>query len=149
MLHRRNRRRDHGFTLIEVLLVLVILVVLASFAVVQFRGIQQRAKLDTAKTQVGLCETALEHFQLSIGNYPTQAQGLPALRSRPQDLPDPSKWDGPYLQRDVPLDPWGNPYQYAIPGGHNRDGFDVWSFGPDGTNATPDDIGNWTQEVAR
>jgi general secretion pathway protein G len=150
MSHTRNRRSQRGFTLIEVLLVLVILVVLASFAVVQFRGIQQRAKLDTAKAQVGLCETAMDMYQLSIGNYPNQAQGLAALRACPQDLPDRSKWDGPYLKRDLPLDPWGNPYQYANPGAHNGpDGYDVWSLGPDGSPGTPDDIGNWNQEVAR
>ena len=147
MRSRRCRRKD-GFTLIEVLLVLVILVILASFAVVQFTGIQQRAKLNQAKAQIGLFETALEQYQLSIGSYPG-TEGLNGLRYRPQNLPDPSKWDGPYLKRDAPADPWGNPYQYVCPGQHNPDSFDVWSFGPDGVNGTPDDIGNWSQEATR
>jgi len=62
-------------------------------------------------------------------------------------LPNPSKWDGPYLDRDVPKDPWGNPYQYGSPGPYNPDSFDVWSLGPDGVNGTQDDIGNWSQEA--
>jgi general secretion pathway protein G len=146
MMHPRDRRRQSGFTLIEVLLVLVILVILASFAVVQFTGVQRRAHLNAAKAQVSLCETALDQFQLSIGSYPSTTQGLQALRIAPQDLLNPSKWDGPYLKKDLPKDPWGNPYQYVCPGIHNPDSFDVWSLGPDGANGTPDDIGNWTTQ---
>jgi general secretion pathway protein G len=145
MLQHRVRRQKGGFTLIEVLLVLVILVILASFAVVQFTGIQRRANINAAKTQISLCETALEQFQLSIGSYPTMSQGLAAVRSQPPDLVNPSKWDGPYLKKDLPKDPWGNPYQYLCPGKHNTD-YDVWSFGPDGIDGTQDDIGNWNQQ---
>jgi len=146
MMCSRDRRRESGFTLIEVLLVLVILVILASFAVMQFTGVRKRANLQAAKAQVDLCKSAIQVYEMSIGSYPSTTQGLQALRTAPQDLPDPSKWDGPYLDRDVPRDPWGNPFQYAMPGQHNRDSFDVWSFGPDCANGTPDDIGNWTQE---
>lgn len=97
--------------------------------------------------QVDLCNSAFKMYELAIGSYPSTTQGFQALRFKPQDLADSSKWDGPYLDRDVPKDPWGNPYQYAYPGTHNGpDGFDVWSFGPDMTNGTPDDIGNWNQE---
>ena len=62
---------------------------------------------------------------------------------------NPSKWEGPYLDSDLPLDPWDNPYQYVSPGIHNPDGFDIWSYGPDGINGTEDDIGNWGQGLTR
>jgi general secretion pathway protein G len=145
MARSRNRRRQGGFTLIEVLLVLVILVILASFAVLQFNGIRKRADLQAAKTQVGLFKSAMQSYWVSIGSYPTTAQGLAALRMPPQDLPDRSKYDGPYLDTDPPKDPWGNPYQYVCPGGKNQDSFDVWSMGPDRANGTADDIGNWSE----
>jgi len=146
MIYPRDRRRTGGFTLMEVLLVLVILAVLASLAVFAYQKTQRRANINAAKAQVGLLRTPLQAYQLSIGSYPTTAQGLQALRYAPSDLPNPSKWDGVYLESDVPLDPWDNPYQYISPGIHNPDGFDVWSFGPDGINGTQDDIGNWNQE---
>ena len=85
-------------------------------------------------------------YDSSVSSYPSSLQ---ALLTQPQDLPDPSKWAGPYLDIDIGRDPWGNPYQYACPGSHNPDSFDVWSFGPDGVNGTPDDIGNWTKEATR
>jgi general secretion pathway protein G len=135
---RRRSEGEKGFTLIEVLLVLVILVVLASFAVLQFSGIRKKAKIDQAKIQIGLCDSALQNYQISLDAYPTTSQGLSALRKAPADLADSSKWAGPYLQSDVPLDPWGRSYQYACPGNHNPDSFDVWTTGPDGQ-----EIGNW------
>lgn len=140
MAQSRPRRRKSGFTLIEVLLVLTILVILASFVVLQFTGIQQRANVQAAKTQVGLINDAVELYEATVSAYPSSLQ---SLRAAPQDLPDPSKWAGPYLKMDLGTDPWGNQYQYACPGAHNPDRFDVWSFGPDRVNGTPDDIGNW------
>ncbi len=145
MTHRARRRRG-GFTLIEVLLVLVILVVLASLAVMAYGPVQRRANIDAARSQIGLFQTPLDMYQLSIGVYPTTGQGLDALRSPPPDLANPAKWDGPYLDSPVPLDPWGFPYQYACPGTYNPDKYDVWSVGPDGASGTEDDIGNWTRE---
>jgi general secretion pathway protein G len=139
---RRPVRRPEGFTLMEVMLVLVILVILASTALLAFQGIQRRANINAAFTQVGALKTPLQAYQLSVGYFPSTAQGLQALRIRPADVPQ-EKWDGPYLDSDVPLDPWGNPYQYMCPGARNPDSFDVWSFGPDGANGTQDDIGNW------
>jgi general secretion pathway protein G len=136
-----SARRDRGFTLIEVLLVLVILVVLASLAVVAYGPIQRRYKIDAAKAQIGLFKTALNTYEFSVGSFPSQQTGLQALRTRPADLQDVSKWDGPYLDSDVPLDPWNQPYQYRCPGIHNPDGFDVWTVTPEGQ-----EIGNWTEE---
>jgi general secretion pathway protein G len=140
---RVGERRRGGFTLIEVMLVLMILVILASLAVGAFAPMRRKARIDAAKSQIGLMKTPLQVYEVAIGNLPTTTQGLEALRSAPSDIPNASKWDGPYLDIPVPLDPWGNPYQYACPGTHNPDGYDVWSFGPDGANGTADDIGNW------
>jgi len=143
---QRGSRRRRGFTLMEVLLVLVILVVLASLAVMAYGPVQRRANIDAAKSQIGLFKTPLDMYQMAIGSYPNSADGLEALRSPPVDLPNPMKWDGPYLNAPVPLDPWGNMYQYAFPGTYNPDSYDVWSMGPDCVNGTEDDIGNWTME---
>jgi type II secretion system protein G len=101
------------------------------------------AALEAASGYVGLLKTPLQMYRISIGTYPTTKQGLEALRTAPGDLPKSAKWDGPYLDAPVSLDPWDKPYQYASPGTHNRDGYDVWSCGPDGVSGTQDDIGNW------
>ena len=77
----------------------------------------------------------------SRSELPVPRHGLQALRTRPADLKDPDKWEGPYLTKDIPLDPWNKPYQYACPGKHNSDKFDVWTIGPDNQV-----IGNWTKE---
>ena len=96
--------------------------------------IQSRMKLDSAKTQVGLLEHAVNTYKETVGSYPPN---LDALRVAPTGLP-PGKWAGPYLNKDVPLDPWGHPYQYSLPGKQNPDAFDVWTVSPDGQR-----IGIW------
>ena len=141
-----SRRRRGGFTLIEVLLVLVILVILASLAVTAYGPIQRKAKIKAATSQINLFKSALGLYQLDIGEYPTSSQGLAALRAAPADLVKPEKWDGVYLETDVPLDQWDNPFQYESPGTHNPDSYDLWSAGPDGTDGTEDDITNWSLE---
>jgi len=133
----------------EVLLVLVILAILGSLAALSYQAISRRANKKAAEGQIGLFETPLEMYQMAIGTFPTTTQGLDALRTAPGDLPNPAKWDGPFLNKPIPLDPWNNPYQYVSPGTHNPDSYDVWSFGPDGVNGTDDDIGNWSQETKR
>jgi general secretion pathway protein G len=139
-------RRPAGFTLIEVLLVLVILVVLASFAVTAYDGIRRRANINAAKVQIGLFEDQLALFQLGVKRYPTTDEGLEALRNAPADLADQNVWDGPYLEDRVPSDPWDNPYQYESPGKFNPNKYDLWSFGPNLTNGDEDDVGNWSEE---
>ena len=142
----RSRRRPAGFTLIEVLLVMVILVTLAAFAVGAYSGIRKQANIDAAGVQIALFEDQLALYELGVRSYPTTDQRLEALRTAPADLVNPDSWAGPYLKKPVPLDPWDNPYQYESPGKHNPDSCDIWSFGPDGTDGTEDDIDNWTQE---
>jgi general secretion pathway protein G len=138
--HRDHRRARGGFTLMEVLLVLAILVILGSLAVGVFSGVQRNANINAARSQVGLIDSQLRQYQFDIGQYPTD---LSALRSLPADVSDPNKWAGPYLDRDVPLDPWGREYMYNPNGGRNTDKPDVWSVGPDGQDGTQDDVGNW------
>ncbi|MFV2065753.1 MAG: type II secretion system major pseudopilin GspG [Pirellulales bacterium] len=136
----RDRRHAAGFTLMEVLLVLVILVILGSFAVNIFSGTRAKANIDAARTEVSLVEKAARFFELHMSRYPGSLEDL--VRA-PSDAAGTSKWGGPYLQKQVPADPWGNPYRYLVPGKHFPDAFDVWSLGPDGVDGTEDDIGNW------
>jgi len=137
---RPRSRRRRGFTLIEVLLVLVILAMLASLAVGTYTRVRVQAQKNAAKTQIGLFSTPLETYRLDVNQYPVS---LDSLCVAPGDLPNPDKWNGPYLKPPIPLDPWDNPYQYVTPGKQNPESYDVWSMGPDGVDGTEDDIGNW------
>jgi general secretion pathway protein G len=133
-----SRRRRTGFTLIEVMLVLLILVILSSLAVVAISRIQYNANIRAATVQVKAFKSPLEHYHLDMNMYPSTDQGLAVLIQSPGN----ERWAGPYLDANqIPLDPWGQPYQYASPSQHsnNPDSFDVWSMGPDGK--TP--IGSW------
>lgn len=144
--HSRRRIRRQGFTLVEVLLVLVILVVIASLAVTAYGPVRKQANVKAARAQIGVFESALGLFQVNIGDYPSTDQGLDSLREAPSDLNDPDAWAGPYLQKAVPNDPWGQPYQYEYPGTHDENMPDIWSMGPDMTDGTDDDVGNWVEE---
>jgi general secretion pathway protein G len=118
----------------EVLLVLVILVILGSMAGIFIRGAQKKARADAARAQIGLFENAIKMFEMHVQSYPATTQGLEALVQPVADIPG---WAGPYLDKQVPLDPWNNPYQYELA---NPDLYRVWSFGPDGVDGTDDDI---------
>jgi len=111
-----------------------------------YEGTRKRANINAAEVQVRLFKNQLELYNLTVKSYPSTDQGLEALRTAPADLADLDSWQGPYLKGSVPLDPWGNPYQYESPGRFHPEKYDLWSFGPDGTDCTDDDIGNWTQE---
>ncbi len=142
----KNSRSRRGFTLAEVLVVLFILVTLASVSILAVRGTRERAKVDQAGLLIKAFVAGIGLYEAHIGRPPTTEQGLDALLNPPADLSDPSKWAGPYLTDSVQTtDPWGSPYQYVSPGTRTRDGFDVWSLGPDGMDGTEDDIGNWTK----
>ena len=142
--NRSKRKSRSAFTLIEVMIVLFILLSLAGVGIVTVLNTYENSKKKNAELYVKAMADACDFYRLSVGRYPSTEQGLNALLEAPQDLPDPSKWDGPYLKDSVQThDPWGSPYQYAYPGTHSRDGCDVWSLGPDGVDGNEDDIGNW------
>ncbi len=138
-----SRPRRRGFTLVEVLLVLTILVIIVSLATTSIVSMQRRAYLKAAELQVRLFKSQLECYHLDMSEFPTTEQGLEALRNQPAGLVNPDDWAGPYSDEDVPLDPWNNPYQYMCPGQNNPDRYDLWSWGPDKQDRTEDDIGNW------
>ncbi|MBI1389729.1 MAG: type II secretion system protein GspG [bacterium] len=135
-------RREAGFTLVEMLLVLVILATLAAIVVPKFAGRSEQAKVTAAQTQISNFEMALDAFEVDNGLYPKGGDGLKDLAEQPNYAKD---WRGPYLD-DVPLDPWGNAYIYEYPGKHNPRGFDLMSMGPDGRTGGDDDITNWDKD---
>jgi len=98
-----------------------------------------------AITQIDFLRNGLQNYFLDMGAFPTKEQGLQALRVQPAGVAK-DKWSGPYLDKDVPLDPWHRPYHYRFPGKHNRDVPDIWSLGPDGIDGTADDIGSWMKK---
>lgn len=138
----RSRARQ-GFTLVEMLLVLVILAVLAAIVIPKFSGRSQQAKETAAKSQISSIELALDAFEVDNGFYPAGATGLNALVDQPNNA---QNWKGPYLKKGVPLDPWGNPYIYTYPGKNNPRGYDLLSNGPDGRAGGDDDINNWDEQ---
>jgi general secretion pathway protein G len=123
---------------------MAIIVIIASFAVVAIQRTRGRAQINQAKIQVGAFKTALGLYANDIGYFPSTTGGLQALRNCPSELPNPQKWGPtPYIDTEIPFDPWDREYQYCQPGKHNTDSFDVWSLGPDGQDNTADDVGNW------
>jgi len=136
-------RRRAGFTLIELLLVLVILTALAAIVTPKFANRSKQARITAAGTQIAQLEVALDAFEIDVGRYPTASEGLDALVEKPSNA---EGWQQAYLKRDVPRDPWGNDYIYRYPGQHNEDGYDLYSYGPDGKQGGNDDIMNWTEE---
>jgi general secretion pathway protein G len=144
----RNPKSPTGFTLIELMLVLVILATLSAIVVPKFTGHSKRAKIVTATTQIAEFGTALDAFEIDVGRYPTTVEGLRGLLDRPTSEAD--DWRGPYLGKNmVPSDPWGGEYQYRCPGQYNPDGYDLYSYGPDQKMGGDDDITNWSEEVRR
>jgi general secretion pathway protein G len=143
----RHPRRS-GFTLIEVLVVVVIIAVLASIVAPNVFRHVDTAKSVTAKAQIAMLGSALDAYRLDNGRYPTTEQGLAALWQQPTTEPRPSNWRGPYLRQPVPADPWGAPFVYKYPGEHLPNGFDLSSMGADGAQGgTGDaaDVTSWKQ----
>jgi general secretion pathway protein G len=130
-----------GFTLIEIMIVVIIISALAAMVIPRFSGRTEEARVSIAKADVNSnINTALKMYELDNGDYPTTEQGLAALLVKPTSNPVPPNWNGPYIERK-PVDPWKNEYHYKYPGSHSK--FDIYSVGRDGVEGTADDIGNW------
>jgi len=137
----RLSSKSAGFTLMELLVVLAILGLLMSLVGPQVLNTLGGAKTKTALIQIRDLEQALEMYKLDVGRYPSTAQGLGALVTKPGGT---SGWNGPYLKNDVPDDPWGNAYHYKYPG--ERGDIDIYTYGQNGTaggDGEDADVGNW------
>ena len=137
---------QRGFTLIEIMVVVVIIGVLGAIVVPQFMSRPDQAKVTAAHTDIQAISTALEMYRLDTFNYPSTQQGLEALVTRPSGTPLARNWNPQGYLKSLPVDPWGTPYQYLNPGSHSA-GYDLFSFGADGVQGGEGfatDIGNWS-----
>lgn len=137
----RKFGKHAGFTLLELLVVIVIIGLLAGYVAPRYFAQVGKSEVKVAQAQIDGLGKALDQYRLDTGHYPTVEQGLPALTVRPAEEP---KWDGPYLKKIAPPDPWGQPYHYRAPGEHGD--YDLFSYGKDGREGgTGDnvDIINW------
>ena len=134
-----SRPRSRGFTLVEMLLVLVILATLAAIVYPKLAGRSEQARVTATQTQIASFSTSLDAFEVDNGHYPRGKSGLLELVQKPADA---QNWHGPYL-KEIPQDPWGHEYIYECPGRHNQSSYDLTSAGPDGRTGDEDDITNW------
>ncbi|HOE40399.1 MAG TPA: type II secretion system major pseudopilin GspG [Rhodoferax sp.] len=137
----RSTRIVRGFTLLELLVVMVIIGLLVGYVGPMYFKQIGKSEIKTTRAQIDAFGKALEQYRLDTGHFPTTEQGLTSLTEKP---PSERKWDGPYLKKKVPADPWGNPYTYKRPGDYGE--YDIMSLGRDGAlgGAGEDaDIGNW------
>ena len=138
----RRAAGARGFTLLELLVVMVIIGLLAGFVAPRYFAQVGKSQVKAARAQIDALDKALEQYRIDVGHLPTSEQGLAALQAQP---PGEQNWAGPYLKKELPNDPWGNPYTYGAPGTHNND-YDLMSFGKDGRQGGTGenaDLGNW------
>lgn len=124
------RRNRWGFTLLELLVVMVIIGLLVGYVGPKYFSQIGKSEVKAARAQINALGKALDQFRLDVRHYPSTEQGLAALIERPSNEGNEAKWDGPYLTKAVPPDPWGNPYVYTMPGEHGE--YDLLSYGKDG-----------------
>ena len=139
-----SRRGRRAFTLIEILVVVVVIAILATLVAPNIFQHVGTARETTAKSQIEMFGAALDAYRLHTGRYPTTQEGLGALWTKPAG--GPGTWRGPYLRKEIPLDPWGHAYIYSSPGEVNRDGYDLVSLGSDGKKGGENesaDITSW------
>lgn len=139
-----QHRRQAGFTLIEIMVVVVILGILAALVVPQVMSRPDQAKVTVAKGDIKAIAAALDMYKLDNFAYPSTQQGLEALVKKPAGNPQPRNWNKDGYLKSLPVDPWGNPYQFLSPG--TKGAFDLYSLGADGKEGGTDsdaDIGNW------
>ena len=137
-----SRPASAGFSLIELLLVLVILATLTAIVAPKFTKRSEQAKVTAAMTEIANIQVALDAFEVDVGRFPTTQEGLKALLEKPANA---DGWHQPYLGRGLSRDPWGNSYVYLQPGQHNTDTYDLYSYGPDGQEGGGDDVDNWSE----
>jgi len=140
ILQRLRKRPDRGFTLVELLVVMVIIGLIAALVGPRLFPKLGKGKQSAAKAQIALLGQALDQFRLDVGRYPSTQEGLNALVTNPSV----EKWEGPYLKKELPVDPWGRPYLYQQPGTHGE--YDLYSFGSDGTQGGEGeaaDVASW------
>ena len=139
---RRAFKGIKAFTLLEIIVVIGILSILATLVITNLTKSLENSRVSVTKLFVGeSMKTALTTYKIQMGDFPSTEEGLGALATAPSSKAD--RWQGPYIEGKLPLDPWAHPYQYRNPGTHNKGNYDLWSMGPDGQDGTEDDIGNW------
>lgn len=147
---RHLTRSEGGFSLMEILVVVVIIGILVTLVAVNIAGKPSEARIVKAQADIGTIEQALDYYKMDNDVYPSTEQGLRSLIKKPTVGRIPTNWNGPYLKSSqVPDDPWGNPYQYLNPGLNNTHSVDVWSMGPDGETggeSSEDDVTPWQDE---
>lgn len=143
MTNQRKNKRS-AFTLLEILIAIALLAAIAALLIGDLDRVLGGGRTEVARIFVNeTMENPLMNFRIHMGRYPTTEEGLQALLTRPSE--EAENWQGPYIRR-LPNDPWGNPYQYRFPGERNPDGFDLWSWGPDGRDSDAN-IGNWVRRT--
>lgn len=143
--YKQLLKKEDGWTFMETLIVIAIIMVLTATVGFMAAGSLEKSKFAAAKTQIESLSTAIEAFYIDCGHYPSSEQGLKALRRKPESGPSCEGWNGPYIYKDVPQDPWGNEYQYIIPAPDGNP-YGIQSYGADGMrggDGKDRDISSW------